>query len=85
MNAIKPIRPYKGARRSWSRAALDILRREGVPMAPRELARRVIAQEGGTEADLPSVECSLHAVLGRLEGQGVIRAEGSPKRWGVAR
>ena|SRR5665213_607076 len=83
LSAIRPVRPYKPHRHEWSRAALDILRIEGRPMAARELARRVIASEGGNDTDLPSVECSLHAVLGRLEGQGVIRAEGSPKRWRV--
>ena len=82
--AIRPVRPYKPHRHEWSRAALDILRVEGRPMAARELARRVIVSEGGEASDLSSVECCLHAVLGRLEGQGVIRAQGSPKRWRVA-
>jgi hypothetical protein len=52
-------------------------------MAARELGYAVLEREGGTRDDLISIECSLHAVLGRLEGRGLIREPGSPKRWSV--
>ena len=83
--AIKPVRPYRENRERWSRTALTILRREGQPMTARALARRVLAHHGVPliRANLQRVECSLHAVLERLEGRGVIRAEDAPKRWRV--
>ncbi len=85
LNAVRPRRPYKPQRHTWARTALDILRREGRPMSARSLARRVLAAEDidPTPDVLMSVECSLHAVLGRLEGRGVVREEGEPKRWQV--
>src|SRR5665213_741040 len=64
LSAIRPVRPYRLHRRSWSRTAMDILRREGRLMAARELARAVLCREGRPAADLYTVECSLHAVLG---------------------
>jgi len=83
--AIKPIRPYRQNRVHWSRTALSILRTENGPITARALARRVLEDRGVplVRANLQRVECSLHAVLERLEGRGVIRAEGSPKRWRV--
>jgi hypothetical protein len=83
LTAIPPRRPYKPQRHTWARTALDILRREGRPMTARSLARRVLEAERAeaTPAVLMSVECSLHAVLGRLEGRGVVRLEGEPKCW----
>jgi hypothetical protein len=85
MSAIKPIRPYRAHRSKWSRTALSILRVENGPITARALARRVLEARGVplVRANLQRVECSLHAVLERLEGYGVIRAEGSPKRWSV--
>ena len=83
LTAIRPVRPYKGERDHWSRTALDILRRSGEPMTARALARRVLdAKSVEPSPDvLMSVECSLHAVLERLEGRGVRRLAGEPKRW----
>jgi hypothetical protein len=83
VSRILPIRPYTPDRRQWSRTALDILRKADRPLAARELARMVLDRVGAPCSYLVNVECSLHAVLGRLEGSGVIRAEGSPKRWRV--
>lgn len=85
--AIQAVRPYRPNRSKWSREALGILREANAPMAPRELAHRVLGARGvaRTRANLQRVECSLHAVLERLEGRGVVRAEGSPKRWSVER
>jgi hypothetical protein len=85
LTAIRPRRPYRPQRHTWARTALDILRREGRPMTARSLARCVLEAEGAepTPAVLMSVECSLHAVLGRLEGRGVVREGGTPKRWRV--
>jgi hypothetical protein len=85
LTAIKPCRPYKPQRHQWSRRALDILREASRPMTARELARAALAAEGvAPEPDvLMSVECSLHAVLGRLEGRGLRRELGEPKRWRV--
>ncbi len=86
LTAIAPVRPYAHDRRAWARTALDILRTANRPMTARELARRVLAATGAapTPDTLSSVECSLHAVLGRLEGRGVVREDGEPKRWLVA-
>ena len=85
LTAIVPRRPYKPQRHSWARTALDILRRTGRAMTARELARAVLAAEGVavTPDVLMSAECSLHAVLGRLELQGLQRQPGSPKMWKV--
>jgi hypothetical protein len=81
LSRIKPVRPYKPQRRSWTRTALDTLRREGRPLTARELAHKVLSIEGGEPDDLFSIEASLHATLGRLEGDGVVRVSSDPKRW----
>jgi hypothetical protein len=54
-------------------------------MTANELAHRVLAALGAasTRANMQRVECSLHAVLGRLESRGVVRVGGEPKRWSV--
>ena len=85
LSAVRAVRPYKGERHQWSRTALDILRRSNQPMTVRALARGVLEAQGveATPDVLMSVECSLHAVLERLEGRGVIRMAGGPKRWHV--
>ena len=85
LTAIDPVRPYKEDRRKWSRTALNILRLERRPMTARALAKRVLwARCVRSSPDLlVSVECSLHAVLARLEGRGVVRLPGEPKRWCV--
>lgn len=87
LSAVAPIRPYAAHRHRWSRTALDILRREGRPMTARALARRVLEAQGvlATAETILPVECSLHAVLGRLEGQGVVRVSEEPKHWAIAR
>ena len=85
LSAVRPRRPYKpGRSHSWTRTGLDILRREGRPMTGRALAKRVLATEGvEPKADvLMSVECSLHATLGRMEG--VWRSPGSWRAEAVA-
>jgi len=56
-------------------------------MTARAIARRVLEASGVplTRTNLQRVECSLHAVLERLEGEGVVREDDNPKRWGLAR
>jgi len=85
LTAIRPIRPHKGWRGRWTRRALGILRTERRAMTARALARRLLAAEGippTTEA-ISCAECALHATLGRLEGLGIVRVPGAPKRWRV--
>lgn len=55
-------------------------------MTGRSLARAVLAAEGVavTPDTLSSVECSLHSTLGRLEGRGIVREDGEPKKWKAA-
>jgi hypothetical protein len=86
LSEIAPIRPYPENRDRWNRDALAILRRENAPMTARALARRILAARGVplTRRNLQRVECSLHAVLGRLEGRGVVRETTQPKRWAIA-
>lgn len=83
LGAIEPIRPYRPNRVRWSRTALSILRGQNAPMTARALAKCVLTARGVplVRANLKRVECSLHAVLARLESNGVVRAWGSPKRW----
>ena len=83
LGAIRPIRPYRENRERWTKDALDILRTEGWPMTARALARAVLERRGLplVRRNLKPVECSLHAVLERLEGRGVVREPGQPKRW----
>lgn len=85
LSAIKPKRPYKGARaRHWTRSAMDVLRRANGPLTARQIANRIAKDQGITEARvIASIECSLHSTLERREGLGITRAEGSPKRWAV--
>jgi hypothetical protein len=84
LTAIKPKRPYRPHRRSWSRTAVDMLRRAGTPLTARELARRIMVAEGLPMSEVSTIECSLHATLGRMEGNGLVRAPGEPKRWSVS-
>ena len=81
--AIKPIRPYRIDRSKYLKDALSVLRQANGPMTPRAIARRILCARGValTRQNLQRVECSLHAVLERLEGCGVLREEGSPKLW----
>ena len=83
-DGIKPIRPYTPPER-WNRTALAILRTANGPMTARALARRVLEARGKppTLGNLQRVECSLHSVLGRLEGRGVVRVGNDPKRWAI--
>jgi hypothetical protein len=83
--AIAPVRPYRESRASWLVDALTILRTEGEPMTARAIAKRLLQarSEKLCRTNLQRAECSLHAALERLEGRGIKRASGSPKRWFV--
>ena len=85
LSAIKPIRPYRPQRSKYLRDALAILRQAEASMTARALGKRVLAARGValTPANIARVECSLHAVLERLEGDGVVRVGDQPKRWRV--
>jgi hypothetical protein len=82
---IKPIRPYRVQRSKYLRDALSVLRQANEPMTARAIARRVLEARGVPliRGNLQRVECSLHAVLERLEGQGVVRVGDEPKRWAL--
>ena len=86
LDAIPAIRPYRQARTRWSRTAISMLRCAGEPMTARALARRVLADRGEPQTlyNLQRVECSLHAVLERLEGRGIVRVSDAPKRWNIS-
>lgn len=86
--AIKPVRPHANHRGenvgTWARMALDILRQAKRPMTTREIAT-MIAQARDIKGyhGTNSIECALHLTLERRIGVGIIRLEGSPKRWAV--
>jgi hypothetical protein len=85
--AIAAIRPYKSDRDHWSRTALDILRKAQEPLSAPDLARRVIETLGRDQGDrrlYMSVLCSLHATLGKLEGDVLERVGDEPKTWALA-
>jgi hypothetical protein len=53
-------------------------------MTGRELAYAIMRERGIPLSDFPrmkSIECSLHSVLGRLEGNGIVKVASKPKRW----
>jgi hypothetical protein len=83
--AIAPIRPYRLHRTRWMSAAFAVLRKEARPMTGREIAYRVMEAHNLDPSDfrrMKSIECGLHAVLERLEGDAVVRVgAGRPKRW----
>jgi hypothetical protein len=88
VEAIAPIRPLVNRRGRnggmWTRMALDVLRQADRPMTGREIARLIMRRQEITDPKtMASIECSLQVTLERREGQGVLRAEGSPKRWSV--
>jgi hypothetical protein len=86
LDAIAPIRPYKPARGRWNRDAMKILREANQPLTAIELAQRVIMLRGVADDDTrtrTSIVCALHAVLGRLERQGLVVGTGRPKRWAI--
>jgi hypothetical protein len=85
LGAIRPIRPYRANRDRWLADALAVLRQCGEPMTPRALARRILSDRGValTRAKLQPVEVSLHFCFERLEGRGLERMVGPPKRWRV--
>jgi len=52
------------------------------PHDPRAIARRIAHDQGIAEPKtIASIECSLHITLEKRIGDGVVRVEGSPKRW----
>jgi hypothetical protein len=81
--AIKPLRPYKGARaKHWTRTALDVLRTANGPLTGREIARRVAKVHGVADREtLYSIEASLHITLPKRAGVAMVGTR--PKRWGV--
>ena len=87
LDAIPAIRPYRVQRSKYLADAFRVLRQANGPMTAREIARRVLEARGVplVRNNLQRVECSLHAVLERLEGDGVERVGDEPKRWVVAR
>jgi hypothetical protein len=88
LDQIAAIRPYKPARGRWNRDAMKVLREANCPLTAIELARRVIALRDVPDDDTrtrTSIVCSVHAVLRRLERQGLVRATGKPQRWAIAR
>ena len=85
--AIRAVRPYKADRVRWSRTALDILRKASAPLSAPDLAALVMESRGLDLSDrslFMSVLCSLHATLGRMEGNGLVRIGDKPKRWALA-
>ena len=65
---------------------MAILRKANAPMTSRELARRVM-WASDVEPDrqtLVSIDCSLQAVLARLERMELVKATGRPRRWSIA-
>jgi hypothetical protein len=88
LSTIRPVRPHTPRQGRWTRLALLILRCEGQPLTARQLARRVIGELGLDQRDprtVSTIECSLHATLAALEGQGIERVSVRPKRWALAR
>jgi hypothetical protein len=87
LSAIRPLRAYKADRkRLWTRSAMDVLRTAAEPMTCRQIAHKVAEAHGVTDlATLYSIECSLHASLERRRRYGVVRLDGEPKRWVLAR
>jgi hypothetical protein len=81
LSAIRPIRPMRKRPRRWSRVAFTIMRREQRPMTVRELAHRVAAEKGAGFKDIPGIDAALCSLMERLEGRGVVRVAGEPKRW----
>jgi hypothetical protein len=87
LDVIRPRRVYEPNRRKFSRTALGIMRTAGRPLQARELARMVMEAQGTDPTDhkrLLSISCGLQAVLGRLEGQGLVVTTGKPRRWAIA-
>lgn len=85
---IKPGKPSRwGGRGQGLRLATDVLREAGEPLTAREIASRALAKRGIELPDsrtLTAVADSLARSLERRLGQGVIRIEGKPLRWGLA-
>jgi hypothetical protein len=82
--AIPGVRPHRTDRDRWLRTAFTVLRKEARPMSGREIAYRVMEALSLDPSDygcLKRIECSLYGVLGRLEGDGIRREAGRPKRW----
>jgi hypothetical protein len=84
LTAIKPKRPYRNHRRSWSRTAVDMLRRAGTPLTAPRTGPQDHGRRRAPMSEVSTIECSLHATLGRMEGNGLVRAPGEPKRWSVS-
>jgi len=85
VSAVPALRPYKAHRERWIGTAFNVLRKEARPMTGREIAYRVMEAHNLDPQDmrrLKSIECGLQAVLGRMEGAGVVRVGSErPKRW----
>ena len=86
LDAIPAIRPYRPQRSKYMKDAFTVLRQANEPMTARAIARRVLEAHNVplVRRNLQRVECSLHAVLERLEGEGVEIVGIDPKCWRTA-
>jgi hypothetical protein len=64
------------------RSAVDVLRRAGSPMTPREIASALIADKAApaTRKQFVDLQAAIHAALRKRDGVTVV-GEGAPARW----
>jgi hypothetical protein len=64
------------------RSAVDVLRRAGSPMTPREIATALIADKAApaTRKQFMDLVAAIHAALRKRDGVTVV-SEGAPARW----
>jgi hypothetical protein len=64
------------------RSAADVMRREGVPMTPREITDRLIAEKApqATRKQAIDIQAAILAALRTRDGEVVVSA-GAPRRW----
>jgi hypothetical protein len=81
--AIAPIRSYRPERSRYVTDALNVLKGADAPISTKELSRRVLTARGValTHKNRNRIECSLNAVLERMEAEGLVRVSNAPKRW----
>jgi hypothetical protein len=67
------------------RSAVDVMRRAGSSMTPREIAQALIADKAApaTRKQFVDLVAAIHAALRKRDGTAVI-GEGAPARWRLA-
>lgn len=87
LSALARLRPYsragRNSRRTWVRGALDVLRTANGPMTAREIAERLIADQGLPLTTALRINVVNSLLIGLTKKPGVVCHPGRPRQWHI--